>query len=183
MIPHIRDAQLGTVTEAIAFEFFGIDAYTNPNAANPMVKVELHSFVQTLLSYIWNQARKATKSQFERLEKGKKEVMDEYASTYHRPRCCAYQNGDTCISELEGVNATDTLCATDLMPWLRRVDKLLVLAAAFKDTAGKNCLLEQLRVMGDMHKMLTGKADPSTIQGEWSAAGAPVHLARIPRLT
>jgi hypothetical protein len=76
----MKNAQLGEVEEAIAVKFFGSDAYQNPLARVRLMKPDLHNFVRTLLAYLWNQVRTATKNQFIRLEKGKVEVADEYES-------------------------------------------------------------------------------------------------------
>lgn len=76
----MKNAQLGEVEEAIAVMFFGGDAYQNLFARVRLMKPELHDFVRTLLSYLWNQVRKSTKNQFIRLERGKVEVKDEYES-------------------------------------------------------------------------------------------------------
>ena len=81
-IPLMKDAQLGTVEEAIAVKFFGKDAYADPNARVVLVKKELARFVRTLLSIEWNQVRKSTKNQYDRLQKGKSEAREEHKSMY-----------------------------------------------------------------------------------------------------
>jgi hypothetical protein len=78
----MKNAQLGGVMDAIAVELFGLDAYDS----GTMIKTELHSFVSTLLSYLWNQVRKSTKSQFNRLEKGKVEAARAFESKDRLPR-------------------------------------------------------------------------------------------------
>jgi len=79
-IPDMENAQLGEVEEAIAVKFFGGDAYNNTLAQVRLVKEDVLEFVRTLLSYLWNQVRNATKNQLIRLEKGKVEMTDEYES-------------------------------------------------------------------------------------------------------
>jgi hypothetical protein len=79
-IPDMENAQLGEVEEAIAVKFFGEDAYNNTSAPVRLVKEDILEFVRTLLSYLWNQVRNATRDQLIRLEKGKVEVIDEYES-------------------------------------------------------------------------------------------------------
>lgn len=76
----MENAQLGEVEEAIAVKFFGEDAYNNTSAPVRLVKEDILEFVRTLLSYLWNQVRNATRDQLIRLEKGKVEVIDEYES-------------------------------------------------------------------------------------------------------
>ena len=76
----MKDAQLGEVEDAIGAVFFGEDAYNHTLSRVRLMKPDLLSFIRTLLSYLWNQVRKATKNQFNRLSKGKAEVADEYES-------------------------------------------------------------------------------------------------------
>lgn len=66
--------------EAIAAEFFGEDAYDTLSARVRLVKPDLMEFVSKLLSCLWNQVRKATKDQLDRLEEEKVEAMGEYES-------------------------------------------------------------------------------------------------------
>jgi hypothetical protein len=81
-IPDMNNAQLGEVELAIALNFFGEDAYSNPPEARVrLIKPEIYQFVRTLLSCLWQQVRNSTKSQFKRLEKGKVEVTDEFERT------------------------------------------------------------------------------------------------------
>jgi hypothetical protein len=86
-IPQMKEAQLGQAEEAIAVKLFGIDAYDDAYTGHPMVKGELHDFINTMLSYIWNQSRKAVKIQHERLERGKEMVKEEYESTWREIIC------------------------------------------------------------------------------------------------
>ena len=76
----MRDILLGEVEKAIALEFFGEDAYNRRFTQVRLIKSNLLSFIRTLLSYLWNQVRKSMKIQFNRLDKGKAEVADEYES-------------------------------------------------------------------------------------------------------
>jgi endonuclease YncB( thermonuclease family) len=78
----MKDAQLEMVEEAIAVKFFGRDAYNNENARVTLLKPDLRSFVRTLLSNEWNQVRKATKNQYLRLQKGKRDAKEEHKSRY-----------------------------------------------------------------------------------------------------
>ena len=70
----MRGAQLGSATDEIAGRLFGCDAYEDAYVENPMIKAELNSFVNTVLAHIWHQTEKLVKSQYNRLQKGKKEV-------------------------------------------------------------------------------------------------------------
>ena len=79
-IPHTRDILLGEVEKVIALEFFEEDAYNRRFKRVQLIKSNLLSFIRTLLSYLWNQVRKSMKIQFNRLDKGKAEVADEYKS-------------------------------------------------------------------------------------------------------
>jgi hypothetical protein len=76
----MNNAQLGEAEEAIGFMLFGEDVYRSPNARVRLMKPNLQEFVQTLLSYLWNQIRKSTKRHFAQLKNGKDEATDEFES-------------------------------------------------------------------------------------------------------
>jgi hypothetical protein len=84
----MKNAQLGEVEEAIMVKFFGEDAYVDATSRVRMLKSELLEFVRTLLANLWNKVRKTTKSQYLRLQDGKKEAMVEYESTYGECGMC-----------------------------------------------------------------------------------------------
>ncbi|KAI9445877.1 hypothetical protein H4582DRAFT_2052028 [Lactarius indigo] len=145
-VPTMKDAQIGQAVEAIAEALFGNDAFVDPDITHPFVKPDISSFVSTLLSYIWNQTRKAVKTQYARLEKGKEEVKQEYEKLSrfdndYRPK------------------------AADFQPWFRKVDHLMVLATAFGDKPSGDVLKEQLGNIGEMYKVLTGQVAPETVKG------------------
>jgi hypothetical protein len=79
-IPKMKHAGILDNKEMIAHMLFGDDCYVDPDETVALVKPELLDFVGALLSYLWNQAIKATKNQILRLQKGKLEVMTEYES-------------------------------------------------------------------------------------------------------
>jgi hypothetical protein len=64
------------------------------------------------------------------------------------------------------VDENGTLTAEDLLPWLKKVDKLIVLAAAFNDRMGEATLKAQLENIGDMYKIVTGEVAPHLVKGE-----------------
>ncbi|KAH9018911.1 P-loop containing nucleoside triphosphate hydrolase protein [Lactarius hengduanensis] len=142
----MMDAQLGEAVEAIAGALFGNDAFMDPAVARPFIKAEVKSFVMTLLSYIWNQTRKSVKTQYTQLEKGKVEVQQEYEKLSH-------------------FNENYRPKAADFQPWFKKVDRLVVLAAAFGDKASEDALKEQLGNIGDMYKLLTGQIAPEVVKG------------------
>jgi hypothetical protein len=81
-IPKMKNAQLGEAEQAIAFKFFGEDAFSGaPEARVRLVKPEIYQFVRTLLSCLWHKVRNSTKSQFKRMEKGKVEVAEQFERT------------------------------------------------------------------------------------------------------
>jgi hypothetical protein len=59
------------------------------------------------------------------------------------------------------------------MPWLKKVDRLIILASGFKDKVGEDALKEQLESMADTYKIITGEVAPQLFRGEWSGIGAP----------
>jgi hypothetical protein len=70
------------------------------------------------------------------------------------------------IVELIDVKAGANLTAADLLPWLRKIDKLIALAAGFNDKMGETDLKEQLREMSDMYRIVSGEAAPQDVKGE-----------------
>jgi hypothetical protein len=79
-IPTMRQAQLLVLYEPIAVKLFGPDAYKELRGPSTMIKTDLYLFVGTLMTYLWNQIRKATRNQFLRLEKGKVQATAEFDS-------------------------------------------------------------------------------------------------------
>lgn len=80
-IPLLKRAQASEAEVAIAVMFFGDNAFVNPDARILLVKNELQDFVNSMMAYVWHQVKKSTKNQYEKLQRGKVEAMDEYNST------------------------------------------------------------------------------------------------------
>lgn len=80
-VENIDPRSMGYVYDAIAYKLFGEGCIKDPKSKYPMVKLSIQDFISTILSYIWNQSRKAVKRQHEKLERGRKEVKDEFDST------------------------------------------------------------------------------------------------------
>jgi len=70
------------------------------------------------------------------------------------------------VSELSKVDSNQNLTADDLLPWLRKVDRLMVLAAAFNDKVGSETLEKPLEDIADMYKIVTGELAPHKVKGE-----------------
>jgi hypothetical protein len=66
------------------------------------------------------------------------------------------------------LESPEDLTALDLMPYLKKVDRLLALASGFKDAVGESCLKEQLECIAEMYKLVTGVVAPQVFKGEWS---------------
>jgi hypothetical protein len=75
-------------------------------------------------------------------------------------------------SELIDVEAGAKLRAADLLPWLRKIDRLIVLAAGFNDKMGESDLKQQLADMSDMYRIVSGEAAPQDVKGESSDTAA-----------
>lgn len=60
----------------------------------------------------------------------------------------------------------ETLTTDDLLPWLRKVDRLVLYAAAFNDEVGEKMLKTHLEAVGDMYKLVTGELSPHLVKGE-----------------
>jgi hypothetical protein len=69
-------------------------------------------------------------------------------------------------AELNNVEADQDLTADDLLPWLRKVDKLVRLAAGFRDSFSEESLRQQLDSMSEMYKVITGEVAPHLMEGE-----------------
>ena len=68
------------------------------------------------------------------------------------------------------MDANQNLTAEDMLPWLRKVDRLIVLASGFNDRMGEATLKAQLEHMADMYKIVTGELAPHLVKGEQSKA-------------
>lgn len=64
------------------------------------------------------------------------------------------------------------LRAADLLPWLKKIDRLIVLAAGFNDKIGESDLKQQLADMSDMYRIVSGEAAPQDVKGESSDTAA-----------
>lgn len=75
------------------------------------------------------------------------------------------------------MDANQNLTAEDMLPWLRKVDRLIVLASGFNDRMGEATLKGQLEHMADMYKIVTGELAPHLVKGEKSngARGVTEH--------
>lgn len=73
-----------------------------------------------------------------------------------------------CVTELCKVDSNQSLTADDLLPRLRKVDRLILLAAAFNDEVGKETLKKPLEEVADMYKIMTGELAPHMVKGERS---------------
>jgi hypothetical protein len=64
------------------------------------------------------------------------------------------------------VDENHNLTVEDMLPWLKKVDRLIVLASGFNDRMGEATLKKQLEHMGEMYKVVTGELAPHLVKGE-----------------
>ena len=70
-------------------------------------------------------------------------------------------------AELINVEANQDLTADDLLPCLRKVDKLIRLAAGFQDGLSEESLKQHFTSMSKMYEVITGEVAPHLMEGEW----------------
>jgi hypothetical protein len=73
------------------------------------------------------------------------------------------------VSELSKVDSNQNLTVDDLLPWLRKVDRLTVLTSGFDDRMGETTLKRQFEHIWEMYKLVTGELAPHLVKGERSA--------------
>ena len=161
----MKHAQLGVVEEDVLVKFFGEDAYVDPTSQYRLLRPTLLEFIRTLFANLWQRVRNSARNQYKKLEDGKMEVAFEYESMFIFS--CATQMSDIdWISELSKVDSNQNLTVDDLLPFLRKVDRLMVLAAAFNDKVGSEALEKPLEDIADMYKIVTGELAPHKVKGE-----------------
>lgn len=69
-------------------------------------------------------------------------------------------------SELSKVDKNGNLTAGDLLPWLRKVDQLIVLVSPFDKGMREATLNNHLEAVEDIYKIVTGQVSPDGVRGE-----------------
>ncbi|KAN0128350.1 P-loop containing nucleoside triphosphate hydrolase protein [Lactarius tabidus] len=146
-VPTMGEAGISEIFGLIGVKLFGDDTYRDPDVMRPLIKEELSKLISSIVAHIWHKMRKRVATQYERLQKGKKDVETDFNA------------------EINSIKDGSQLKASDLQKWFKRVDRLKVLATSFNEGDAINILNKQIDRMNMIYKALTGDDSLTVTKG------------------